>query len=158
MSKEFIKVDGRKKVEIDEFGHLNLHNMGISDISEIEGLDKLTSLQALWFSDNQIREIRGLDKLTNLQILYFGGNLITEIKGLDKLAYLQVLYLGANKITEIKGLGKLMSLQELELGGNRISRGILRRCGGLDAYGMAKDPQKFVKYCQAGPVTLKSIQ
>ena len=148
MSKEFIKIGSRKKVNIDDFGHLNLHNMGISDISEIEGLDKLTSLQALWFNGNQITEIKGLDKLTSLQILYLGGNQITEIKGLNKIINLQILYLGGNQITEIKGLDKLTSLQELELGGNQIPRGILRECGGLDNYGMAKNPQKFVKYCQ----------
>ena len=142
-----IKIGGRKKVNVDDFGHLNLHNIGISDISEIEGLDKLTNLQALWFSGNQITEIMGLDKLTSLQILYLGGNQIIEIKGLDKLTGLQILYLGGNQITEIKGLGKLKSLQELELGGNQIPKSILRDCGGLDNYGMAKDPQKFVKYC-----------
>jgi protein phosphatase 1 regulatory subunit 7 len=147
MSKEFIKVGGRKKVYVDDFGHLNLHNIGISDISEIEGLAKLTSLQALWFNENQIKEIKDLDKLTVLQILYLGGNQITEIKGLDKLTSLQILYLGGNQITEIKGLDKLTSLQELELGGNQILKRILRECGGLDNYGMAKDPQKFVKYC-----------
>ncbi len=145
--REFIKVSGRKKVDIDDFGHLNLHNTGIRDISEIEGLDKLTGLQALWLSGNQITEIKGLNKFTNLQILYLGGNQITEIKGLDKLTSLQILYLGGNQITEIKGLGKLTSLQELELGGNQIPRRILRECGGLNNYGIAKDPQKFVKYC-----------
>ncbi len=147
MSKEFIMVGGSEKVNVDDFGHLNLHNRRISDISEIEGLDKLTTLQALWFNGNQITEIKDLDKLTSLQILYLGGNQITEIKGLDKLTYLQILYLGGNQITEIKGLDKLTNLQELELGGNQILGSVLRECGGLDNYGMAKDPQKFVKYC-----------
>ncbi len=148
MSKQYIKVGGRKKVGIDDFGHLNLYNRGISDISEIEGLDELTSLQALWLSENQIKEIKGLNKLASLQALWLSGNQIKEIKGLNKLTSLQLLYLGGNQITQIKGLSKLSSLQELELGGNKIRSRILRECGGLNSYGMARDPQKFVEYCQ----------
>ena len=152
MSKEFIKIGGRKKVGIDDFGHLNLYNRGISDISEIEGLDKVKSLQALWLSGNQIKEIKDLNKLASLQALWLSGNQITEIKGLDKLTGLQLLYLGGNRITEIKGLGKLSSLQELELGENKIRSRILRECGGLNSYGMARDPQKFVEYCQPASI------
>ncbi len=148
MIKQFIMVGGRKKVGIDDFGHLNLYNRGISDISEIEGLDKLTNLQALWLSENQIKEIKGLNKLKSLQALWLSGNQIKEITGLNKLKNLQLLYLGGNQITEIKGLNKLSSLQELELGGNRIRSRIFRECGGLNSYGMAREPQKFVEYCQ----------
>jgi len=62
---------------------LDLSFRMIKDISEIEGLENLTSLQVLDLSNNYISEIKGLETLTNLEKLYLGGNPI--YKNLEKV-------------------------------------------------------------------------
>ena len=126
MSLGYVTVHGRTiEVESDETANfikisLDLSNKGISDISEIRGLESLENLQGLNLNDNQITEIKGLDKL-NLFQLGIDRNQITEIKGLDKLSSLQFLNLNGNQITEIKGLDKLTNLFSLSLENNQIT-------------------------------------
>ena len=89
----------------------------VRSISEIDGLDK-SEIKSLNLSGNQITEITGLDALTTLHELKLGNNKITEIKGLDALTNLEALDLSDNQITEIKGLDALTNLHELNLVNN----------------------------------------
>ncbi len=100
---------------------LKLIGMGITDISQIKGLENLTSLSALNLKNNFITEIKGLEHLTNLDKLNLSGNQITEIKGLEYLNNLKFLTLSNNNISEIKGLENLRDLWELDLRSNNIS-------------------------------------
>ncbi len=50
-------------------GDLRLSSLGISDISEIDGLETFTNLQGLHLRDNSKLEIKRLEKLTDLQAL-----------------------------------------------------------------------------------------
>jgi internalin A len=67
MAKDFVKVKGKK--HFVAYGQLYLANEGITDISEIDGLEHLTNFQELNLSNNQIKEIKGLEHLTQLQWL-----------------------------------------------------------------------------------------
>ncbi|MFX1316866.1 MAG: leucine-rich repeat domain-containing protein [Promethearchaeota archaeon] len=101
--------------------NLNLSKMGITDISEIEGLESLTFLKGLNLKKNYITEIKGLDFLTNLKDLDLSENQITEIKGLENLRNLFALNLSSNNISEIKGLDNFKGLIILNLSSNNIS-------------------------------------
>ncbi|MHA1383869.1 MAG: leucine-rich repeat domain-containing protein [Candidatus Helarchaeota archaeon] len=102
----------------DSITELNLYN---NNISEIVGLENLTSLRVLYLSSNKITRISGLDNLVNLEELYLWGNEITKIEGLDNLINLKKLNLEQNKIQEISGLSNLVNLQELSLHDNEIN-------------------------------------
>jgi len=101
---------------------LDLSGKGITDISEIRGLETLTNLHVLKLNNNNIVEIKGLETVGNLIQLELRNNQITEIKGLDNLVYLEELDLQGNKIEIIKGLDTLKNLRDLNLFGNKISQ------------------------------------
>ncbi|MHA2038962.1 MAG: leucine-rich repeat domain-containing protein [Candidatus Hodarchaeales archaeon] len=100
---------------------LKLTDLGIIDISEIIGINKISNLRSLDLSHNQIKVIKGLENLIQLEFLDLSHNQITEIKGLDSLENLTNLYLSSNKIKQIKGLSKLTNLEWLLLSKNKIS-------------------------------------
>jgi len=138
MTEEFVTVKGYKFYVKDDL--LDLHNKGIKDITEIEGLEKPTNLKALYLSRNQIEEINGLEQLTKLQILDLSGNKIKVIKGLEKLTGLKELYLNHNQLEEIKGLETLTNLEKLRLDENPIRED--------EKHLIDKSAQEVVKYCQ----------
>ncbi len=119
MSKGFVVVNGIR-IRVNKEGELHLDNLEITNIHEINGLDKLKYLKGLNLKDNNISEIEGLDNLTELEYLNLGNNQITVIKGLEKLGNLQRLYLGDNSIIKIIGLSKLSILETLNLDNNPI--------------------------------------
>lgn len=59
--------------------HLWTH-VGLVEISNLAGLDKLTKLQ---LDNNLLTKIGGLEALPNLKWLDLSFNMITEISGLD---------------------------------------------------------------------------
>jgi Leucine-rich repeat (LRR) protein len=140
MTKKFVTVRGkkyyltvkRKRYHVFNlhytYDRLNVRGAGITDIREIKGLNKLTSLWELDLSYNTIKEIHGLEHLTDLRWLGLSNNEIEEIKGLEYLSHLfshlRKLYLGGNPIKEI----------ERYLTGNSVWKG--------------KSLQKVVKYCR----------
>lgn len=100
---------------------LSLKKEGITDISEIEGLESLTNLIELNLSNNKIAEIKALNNLTSLENFNLSRNQISEIKGLEKLTNLKILNLSINPfITKIKGLDNLENLERLDLSFNQI--------------------------------------
>lgn len=87
-----------KSYRPDTFGTLYLNTKGITDITEIEGLEHLTNLKKLVLNRNRIVEIKGLEKLKSLQILDLSKNEIEELKGLEHLTHLKSLSLSRNEI------------------------------------------------------------
>ena len=118
--KNFVEVHGELYF-LNENKLLSLRQKDIKDISEIEELDKVTELKALYLEKNQIAEIKGLDNLKELTTLNLAENQISEIKGLASLGRLQYLDLRLNYIKEIKGLDGLKALRDLNLRSNEIS-------------------------------------
>lgn len=100
---------------------LNLSGKGITNISEIIGLETLTNLHVLKLNDNSIGEIKGLETLNNLIQLELRGNQITKINGLENLINLEELTLESNKIKSIRGLDTLKNLHTLNLFVNKIT-------------------------------------
>jgi len=101
-------------------GDLILREQGIKDISEIKGLEYLTSVKKLDLGKNQIKEIKGLESLNTLKKLNLSGNQISEIKGLKRLENLTNLDLGNNRITKIYNLESQTKLEFMWLYGNNI--------------------------------------
>jgi Leucine-rich repeat (LRR) protein len=101
---------------------LHLQGLDLSgmQITELPGVDKLTSLQRLNLSNTQINEVQGLNKLTKLQYLYLNGTKIRKLPGLDRLTSLLDLYLKRTQIEELPGLDKLTMLQSLNLDSTQI--------------------------------------
>lgn len=108
----------KRKVKKNKF---ELTKSGITDMSEIEGLENLTFLRELNLKKNLITEIKGLEFLPNLEKLNLRKNKISEIKGLNTLTSLVKLNLSENQISEIKGLDNLKNLGLLDLDFNNIS-------------------------------------
>ncbi|MHA1489966.1 MAG: leucine-rich repeat domain-containing protein [Promethearchaeota archaeon] len=140
-----IEIKGEKISIID--GILDLQRKNINDFSEIKGLEKTKNITELNLSFNHISEIKGLNKIINLKKLSLNHNNISEIKGLENLRNLEELSLFKNEIVEIKGLETLTKLRILYIGGNHITKSLLEKLGGLSQDGKAKNPQKFVQYC-----------
>jgi Leucine-rich repeat (LRR) protein len=90
-------------------------------ISNLEGMQYLTSLQALYLQVNQITSLTALANLTGLKVLSLEFNQITSLTALANLTSLQTLYLGHNQIINLTGLENLTSLQTLYLLANQIT-------------------------------------
>ncbi len=101
---------------------LYIRDEGIESIRDLEGLDRLVSLEVLDLSENQIGRIEGLDQLVNLNELNLNGNQIAKIEGLDRLVKLKRLDLGGNQIGRIEGLDRLEGKLRLDLAGSRIAQ------------------------------------
>ena len=85
----------------------------------------------------------------------------SNLKGLNKLTQLKTLDLRNNLLTSITGIGNLVNLKKLRIQGNPISLELIDRLGGVDRYGNARAPQKFVEYSRkidSGEVTLVKIR
>jgi len=59
-------------------------------------LEKLTQLEGLYLSDNQLTNVKGLENLTQLKELDLRKNQLTDLKGLENLTQLKALYLYFN--------------------------------------------------------------
>ncbi len=121
--------------ELTSLTVLRIEDSAISDISEIQGLDKLVNLEELQINFTHITEIKGLDDLIKLKTLNLECNKITEIKGLENLRNLEELYLGGNPITEIKDLENLVKLKVLYFNpiGENEHKGLITEIKGLDS-------------------------
>ncbi len=108
-----------KKYPVINF-RLDLSGLGINDIKEITNLGDLKTVKLLDLHNNNITVINGLEKLCSLQILYLQGNKIIEISGLNTLENLEELKLSNNNIKDITGLTHLKNLKILDLCNNEI--------------------------------------
>ncbi|MFX0137145.1 MAG: leucine-rich repeat domain-containing protein [Candidatus Hodarchaeota archaeon] len=114
---EISKIEGLDKLS----NLLELHLYG-NKIKKIEGLENLSQLKVLNLSYNQINRIEGLENLSQLQKLLLEGNQISKIENLDSLKQLTVLRLEANKIKKIEGLNSLALLEELDVSDNKLGK------------------------------------
>ncbi|MBV7272739.1 leucine-rich repeat domain-containing protein [Clostridium sp. PL3] len=100
-------------------------NLGYTKVKDIGVLNKLSNLQTLDLSNNQINNIsdiiNALKDLPNLKSINFNNNGIINIGELNKLTNLQTLNLNDNQISNISDLKDLTNLQSLDLSNNQIS-------------------------------------
>uniref|UniRef100_A0A7N4PT55 Leucine rich repeat containing 9 n=1 Tax=Sarcophilus harrisii TaxID=9305 RepID=A0A7N4PT55_SARHA len=103
-----------------------------NEISQVEGLDNLSSLQELVLDHNRIRTITdsAFVKPSSLVALHLEENRLRELTHLKPLIKLEKLFLGYNKIQDMAELEKLEivpSIKELTVYGNPISHKIAHR-------------------------------
>ncbi|XP_050796638.1 leucine-rich repeat and coiled-coil domain-containing protein 1 isoform X1 [Gopherus flavomarginatus] len=112
-------------LEITLSSELHTINLHCNQISKIEGLGHIQSLQHLDLSSNQINQIEGLSTLTNLRTLNLSCNLITKVEGLEKLHNLTKLNLSYNHIHDLSGFldlrGTSHKISRIDLHSNCIS-------------------------------------
>jgi len=101
-------------------GTINGDNRNISDI---EGIQYLTSISRLTLFNNRIKDLTPLSYLTNMTFLEISNNQISDLEPLEKLANLVQLYANHNDLTNqnIKHLANLPSLVILFLNNNHIT-------------------------------------
>jgi len=90
MTNGFVTIRG-KNYQVKK-GKLEIRFKKIRDISEIQGLGNLTTLQELILDHNKLKDIHGLENLVQLRVLDLRFNEITELKGLEYLTNLQKLW------------------------------------------------------------------
>ena len=101
---------------------------GISDISALSGLTKLTTLN---LGGNSITDISALSGLTKLTTLYLYDNYIRDISALSGLTKLTHLVLRYNSISDISALSGLTKLTTLDLEGTYSSLSNISALSGL---------------------------
>ncbi|GMM33622.1 hypothetical protein DASC09_009470 [Saccharomycopsis crataegensis] len=101
---------------------LNKAEFSFSNITVMENLHGLTTLQQLILNTNKIGKIQGLEDLVNLKVLNLSNNCIKKIENLSSLKNLRVLNLRGNMITKMENLDQLRSLVELDLNRNQIKK------------------------------------
>ncbi|MCH4198720.1 MAG: cell wall-binding repeat-containing protein [Clostridium tyrobutyricum] len=107
---------------IENLTNLKTLDLSWNEISDISKLKSLNSLEILNLEGNEISDIAPIKDLTNLHDLDLRSNFIlTDINVLNKLTNLQTLILGVNQISDISPLKDLTNLQYLDLGGNHIT-------------------------------------
>lgn len=93
-------------------------NTEISDISPVNGLEKLTCLS---LACNAIVDITPIAEMVGLERLYLGNNHIEDISPLNNLLNLERLSLRGNKIANITALEGMVAITDLSLERNQIS-------------------------------------
>lgn len=85
------------KIDVEEITELDAGKALIQDIS---GIESLINLQTLNLQGNQITDISPLKDLANLSTLYLNNNKIKDISALKNMTNLSTLYLANNNITD----------------------------------------------------------
>ncbi|HEY8890466.1 MAG TPA: leucine-rich repeat domain-containing protein [Clostridium sp.] len=106
------------KGDVDTITELNIPSKNITNLS---GIEKLTSLTKLVLSYDQVSNIEPLRGLTNLKYLWLCYNRVSNIEPLKGLVNLNELYIQSNQINNIEPLRGLTNLTELDLDNNQIS-------------------------------------
>lgn len=91
-----------------------------NNISDINVLSKIPTLEILSMQFNNISNIKALENITTLKTLNMSNNGITDISDLGKLTALENLYMDNNSITNIEVIQNF-SLNKLAISGNKIS-------------------------------------
>ena len=111
-------------INVNEVTSLSCNSSSISDIT---GIEALTSLGTLSLQTNTITDISALAGLTRLITLGLSVNTITDVSPLTTLTKLDWLELGSNTITDV---GPLTTLTSLTLG-LRLSNNTITDVGPL---------------------------
>ncbi len=109
----------RGLTRLNEMYRLHLQS---NKIRRLRNLDKCTAIQILDLSDNQIStpELSHVGKLSHLNSLDLSFNNIDSLNPLKSLEFLESLKITNNKITEIPKLPSLTNLKFLDLSNNPI--------------------------------------
>lgn len=118
---------------------LDLSGFGLKEIPE--PLGRLSSLEILNLSGNEIRDFSALAKLSSLKELDLSGNQLAKVPNeASALKSLEILNLSQNKITDFSALRSLSGLQWLSFAENELKAapvelGVLKDLAHLDMSG-----------------------
>lgn len=98
----------------------SLQNTQDKHITNLSGIENLTNLASLNLDNNQISNIKPLEGLTSLTSLNLDNNKISNIEPLKGLTKLTSLNLDTNLISDIEPLKGLINLTKLALAVNQI--------------------------------------
>lgn len=87
-------------------------NGAIKDVSAIQSMKKLTTLNV---SSNAIENVDTIADLSKLQYLNISGNKISSLPDMSKLTELRTLLASANELTDVTAIGQLKNLEALDL-------------------------------------------
>ncbi|RAP73689.1 lectin-like domain-containing protein [Paenibacillus montanisoli] len=93
-------------------------NKGILDLA---GMERLTNLEILWMTANQINNLSPLSNLTKLTQIRVGSNQISDLSPLSNMTQLTYLDVGDNQISDISPISNLVQLTNLNISKNHIS-------------------------------------
>lgn len=93
---------------------ISLH-CGDTGISDLTGIEQLTSMEALGLGRNSISNLAPLASMIQLNALDLRSNNITDISPLGNLINLKYLEIGDNQIASTSSLSPLIALEELWL-------------------------------------------
>ena len=99
------------------------------EITDLSGLAKMTHLEELDLSDNQIVSLYPFEitpSRTTIRKLNLANNLITDVQSLYALSGIEELDLSGNQIVLLTNLRKLTTLKRLCLTGNPITEDAIR--------------------------------
>jgi len=96
-------------------------NCNVKDVSNLSGIENLTSLTQIFIQYNNIIDLSKIGDLTSLFGIYLDGNQITDISSLANLTSLTTLQLTENQISDISSLSDLILLETVFLSNNQIS-------------------------------------
>lgn len=105
-------------VQIDEMLSLDCTNKGISNLA---GIDQLTSATSLALDFNQIENISPLQNMLQVRTLVLENNLISDIAPMSAMINLVHLNLDTNQIQDISALQSAIKLETLNLQFNDVS-------------------------------------
>ena len=103
-----------------DLARLKWFSADMRGITDLEGIQNLTSLTHLILSRNQIENISPLSKLTSLTLLYLNNNRVRDISPLSTLTSLGTLDVAGNQVRDISALSGLKNLWLFYANGNRI--------------------------------------
>ena len=97
---------------------LRLSGCGLSNISPLEGLEKLRYLD---LSDNSINNLGPISECTTLETLLLNSNAVTSVNALNKLTNLRVLNLSHNVVKSLTHLAQCTAMRELNVSNNELT-------------------------------------
>jgi hypothetical protein len=105
----------------EDYHNINELNLSGSQISELEPVRGLTSLQVLYLSGTRVSDLEPIRGLTSLRGLYLDHTQVRDLEPIKGLTSLQVLYLSGTQVSDLEPIRGLTSLQELYLNSTRVS-------------------------------------
>jgi internalin A len=118
---DIIKLKKLKKLIIGGNWKGNEENYIKWRIKDCSVLWKLTNLEFINISNNEINDITGLTKLTKINIAHFNNNNISKVPRLNKLNNLKEIYLSNNYIKDVNFLNDCIQIETVDLHSNKIN-------------------------------------
>lgn len=106
--------------ELDHLQSLEILELGSNRLRVMENLQNLKNLQELWLGRNRIKAVN-LCGLTCIRKLSLQSNRLTSMAGLQGCVALEELYLSHNGITRMEGLSTLVNLRVLDISSNKLT-------------------------------------